>query len=108
MGDTSKYKDNAKNAAKNGSDDTHDKLVKTYLEYFKTYDHYMERGTVRGYYAHQKNVRELYRLAKLLNKELQEEFYNCRPRPRERWYYKKTGYKQRKNAKQEQDKGKDV
>lgn len=63
------------------SDETHDKFVKAYLEYFKTYDQWKERPSVRRYFAHQKRVKVMMKLAKLMNKQLQDEFYRNRERP---------------------------
>ena len=60
---------------------THDKLVDTYLEYFKYNELWHKRRSVRMYYATQKNLKKIKRLAKQLELENKEIFKN-RPRPR--------------------------
>ncbi|SRR6056297_3008227 len=62
-------------------EDTHDQLVKAYLEYFKTYFRYLEQDSYRTYYAHQKSIRRLLDLTKLIQKDSQDHFYRKRERP---------------------------
>jgi len=83
------------------SDEIHDELVNAYLEYFKTYDLWKERPSVRRYFSHQQCVRKIMKLAKLMNKQLQDEFYENRERPG-------VKLKREPDAQQEQDKGKDI
>ena len=63
------------------SDDKHDKLVKAYLEYFKSYDAWKERPSVRRYFTHQQKIKQLIYIARELNTEVRDEFYADRERP---------------------------
>ena len=46
------------------SEDTHDQLVKAYLEYFKAQEWWLRKRSHRAYYETQKWLREIRRLAK--------------------------------------------
>ena len=81
--------------------DSHDALTKAYLKYFDAYFLYLERDSIRSYYSYQKQLREVIELAKILQKDSQDNFYEERTRPGVR-------RQRKKNAQQEQDKGKDV
>lgn len=50
-------------------DDTHDLLVKTFIEYSKVNEKWETKRSQRTYYATQKLLREIHRLSKLLQKE---------------------------------------
>ena len=58
--------------------DTHDELVKAYLEYFKANEAWEQRKSVRKYYAVQKCVRKIRKLAKERNTEIKEDFYSIK------------------------------
>ena len=59
-------------------DDIHDELVKAYLEYFKANEAWERRQSVRKYYAVQKAVRQIKKLAKDRNEEIREQFYKIK------------------------------
>jgi len=50
-------------------DDTHDQLVKEYLEYFKANEKWVARRSIRTYYATQKHLKQIKRLAQKLERE---------------------------------------
>jgi len=50
-------------------DDTHDKLTKAYIEYYKANEKWETRRSVRTYYATQKQLREIQKLSKAKQKE---------------------------------------
>jgi len=56
-------------------DDTHDQLVKAYLEYFKANEKWEIRRSMRTYYATQRWLREIQKLSKAKQKE-NTEFFN--------------------------------
>ena len=53
-------------------DDTHDKLTKAYLEYFKANEAFMSRKSVRTHAASRRWLREMRKLAK----ERMDEIHN--------------------------------
>lgn len=55
-------------------DDTHDKLTKAYLEYFKANEKWETKKSVRTYYATQKWLRQIQKLSKAKQKENTEIF----------------------------------
>ena len=56
-------------------EDTHDKLVKAYLEYFRCNEWWVRKRSHRSYYETQQNLREIRSLAKqLINENL--EYFN--------------------------------
>lgn len=56
-------------------DDLHDELVKAYLDYFKANEAWEQRKSVRKYYAVQKAIRQIRKLAKERNEEIREHYY---------------------------------
>jgi len=56
-------------------DDTHDQLVKAYLEYFKANEKWEIRRSMRTYYATQRWLREIQKLSKAKQKE-NTDFFN--------------------------------
>ena len=55
-------------------DDTHDKLTKAYIEYFKNNEKWVRRRSVRTYYATQRHLKQIKKLAHQLEKENREIF----------------------------------
>lgn len=51
-------------------DDTHDKLTKAYLNYFKANEGFESRNSVRTHQASRRWLREIRRLAKLRSDEI--------------------------------------
>jgi hypothetical protein len=51
-------------------DDIHDELTKAYVEYFQMNDWWERNRSIRAYYAVQKTVRQIRRLAKLRNQQI--------------------------------------
>jgi len=56
-------------------DETHDQLVKAYLEYFKANEKWETRRSYRTYYATQRWLRQIQKLSKAKQKENTEIFY---------------------------------
>jgi len=52
------------------NDDIHDELTKAYVEYFQMNDWWERNRSIRAYYAVQKTVRQIRRLAKLRNQQI--------------------------------------
>jgi len=50
-------------------DDTHDKLTKAYIEYYKANEKWETRRSVRTYYTTQQKLREIQKLSKAKQKE---------------------------------------
>ena len=57
------------------SDQSHEEMLLKYLEYYTLWDKWVEKRTVRSYYAAQRVSRELFHLMKAHNKALSEDFY---------------------------------
>lgn len=57
------------------SDQTHEEMLLKYIEYYNLWDKWVEKRTVRSYYAAQRVSRELYQLMKAHNKALSKDFY---------------------------------
>jgi hypothetical protein len=57
-------------------DDTHDELVKAYLEYFKANEAWERKKSVRKYYAVQQCTKKIKKISHQRNLEIREEFYN--------------------------------
>ena len=57
------------------SDDAHDELVKAYLEYFKANEKWERNRSYRTYYATQRWLRKIRRLAKAKSEENKDYFY---------------------------------
>jgi len=57
------------------NDDTHDKLVKAYLEYFKANEKWESGRSYRAYYATQKWLRQIRKLAKARDIDNRTFFY---------------------------------
>jgi len=57
-------------------DDTHDKLTKAYIEYYKANEKWVRRRSYRTYYATQQWLKKIQRLSKQLQKENLEIFQN--------------------------------
>ena len=55
-------------------DDTHDKLTKAYLEYFKANEAFMSRKSVRTHAASRRWLREIRKLAKDRMDEIHETY----------------------------------
>jgi hypothetical protein len=55
-------------------DDLHDKLVKAYLDYFKAYEWYGRKHSVRAYAEIQKCTRKIRDLADQRNKEIRRTY----------------------------------
>lgn len=75
-------------------DDTHDKLVKAYLEYFKANEAFVKRPSVLKRRTTRKWLSEIRKLAKLRREEIIESH--------------REKFERERIAKQEQDKRKDV
>jgi hypothetical protein len=54
------------------SDDTHEQLVKAYLEYFKSNEAFEKRVSYRTHHASRRWLREIRRLSKLRMEEIHE------------------------------------
>jgi len=61
--------------------DSRDKLAEAYLEYFDAYFIYLEKDSYRTYFKFQKKLRHLIDMAKLVQLDCQDNFYNERLRP---------------------------
>jgi len=59
-------------------DDTHDKLTKAYIEYFKHNEKWQRRHSVRTYYATQKKLQEIKALSTQLLRENRTLFYQIK------------------------------
>ena len=59
-------------------DDTHDKLTKAYLEYFKANEKWETRRSYRTYYETQKNLRNIKKLATQKETENRHIFQNLK------------------------------
>jgi hypothetical protein len=60
----------------------HEEMLLKYIEYYSHWDKWVERRSVRTYYAIHKASRELYNLMKAHNRALTKDFYKYRkPRP---------------------------
>ena len=59
-------------------DDTHDKLTKAYMEYFKANEKFAERRSLATKVAARKALAEIRILARTRRKELTEEFESSR------------------------------
>ena len=57
------------------NNDTHDELVKAYLEYYKANEKWERSRSYRTYYATQRWLRKIRRLAKAKGEENKEYFY---------------------------------
>ena len=55
-------------------DDTHDQLVKAYLEYFKANEAWEHRKSFRKYWAVQQWVKKIKKLSHQRNIEIREDF----------------------------------
>ena len=75
-------------------DDTHDKLVKAYLEYFKANEAFVKRPSVPKRRAVRKWLSEIRKLAKIRREEIIESH--------------REKYERERIAKQKQDKGESV
>lgn len=62
-------------------DDTHDQLTQAYLEYFKAYEWWETKRSVRAYYATQKQLKRIKKLARQLEKENTDIFRRVQNRP---------------------------
>jgi hypothetical protein len=60
------------------SDDTQDKLVQAYLEYFKANEWWEQKRSIRGYYAANRWLREIRKLAKTKQEENTDYFYDIK------------------------------
>jgi len=56
-------------------DDTHDKLTKAYIEYFKANEKWETKRSVRTYFATQKQLRQIHKLSRQKQRE-NTEIYN--------------------------------
>lgn len=56
-------------------DDLHDQLVKAYLEYFKASEKWEKQDSFRKYYATQKPLRKIRKLALEREKQIREIHY---------------------------------
>jgi arsenate reductase-like glutaredoxin family protein len=54
------------------SDDTHEQLVKAYLEYFKANEAFEKRVSYRTHHASRRWLREIRRLSKMRMEEIHE------------------------------------
>ena len=66
------------------SDDTQDKLVQAYLEYFKANEWWEQNRSYRAYYAAQKQLRLIKKLVQKRKQENHDYFYkHCFKKTRE-------------------------
>lgn len=59
-------------------DDTHDQLVKAYLEYFEANEAWERKNSVRKYYAVHQAVKKIRTLSKKRNIELRQKFLDTK------------------------------
>lgn len=69
------------------SDKTHEEMLKKYIEYYRLWDLWALRRSVRTYFAAQKASKQLSRLMKKHNKEFAKDFYT----------FKQPNYNKKKN-----------
>lgn len=55
-------------------DDTHDKLTKAYMEYFKENEKFEARNSVRTHASARRWLREIRKLAKIRSEEIHEQY----------------------------------
>lgn len=60
------------------SDQTHEDMLKKYLEYYQLWDNWVQKRSVRSYYRAQRVSRELFHLMKAHNKTLSTDFYRVK------------------------------
>jgi hypothetical protein len=57
------------------SDKSHEEMLKKYVEYYYLWDLWVQRRSVRTYYAAQRVSKELYQLMRNHNRVLSKDFY---------------------------------
>ena len=57
------------------SDQLHEDMLKTYIEYYEHWDVWVQRRSYRTYFKVQKAAKELHRIMKAHNRAMTTEFY---------------------------------